>query len=223
MSAEVLLNFHGVGDPHAGVEADERPYWISEDFFDRIVALADSRRDVPVGFTFDDGNRSDLTIAAPRLARSGRAGAFFVLAGRIGAEHYLSDADIRALRDMGMQVGLHGADHVDWRRCSPDKLAHETVAARQRIADSLDRPVTEVAIPFGAYNAGVIRHLKQLGFARIHTSDGGWTDSRARIAARTSIRADMTIADVEAILDRREPLKRRARRWVSTRLRRHFI
>lgn len=223
MSAEILLNFHGLGEPHAGVDPSERPYWISEAFFDAIVTLADRRSDIPAGFTFDDGNRSDLTLAAPRLARSGRVGNFFVLAGRIGADHYLSDGDIARLCDMGMQVGLHGAHHIDWRKASPETLAEETIAARQRIADSLGRPVTEVAIPFGAYNSKVIGHLKRLGFARIYTSDGGWTDSRARIAARTSIRADMSLADVEAIFDRRESVKRRARRWVSTHLRRHVV
>lgn len=223
MSAQVLLNFHGIGDPHAEIAADERPYWISEGFFDAIVALADRRREVPVGFTFDDGNRSDLDIAAPRLARSGRAGIFFVLAGRIGQPHYLSAADAAALVASGMTVGLHGADHVDWRICDDDVFERETVDARRRLAAAAGAPVDQVAIPFGAYNARVIRRLKRQGFARIHTSDGGWTDSRARVAARTSIRCDMTLAQVEAILDRREPLTHRARRWLSTRARRHIL
>lgn len=223
MSAEIILNFHGIGEPHSGVDGDERRYWVSEALFDRIVALADRRRDVAVGFTFDDGNVSDLQIAAPRLAQSGRTGIFFVLTGRIGIPHYLSDAEIAALRDGGMQVGLHGADHVDWRKCDAATLAHETEAARQRLAAGLGRPVEQVAIPFGAYNSRVIRHLKRLGFARIHTSDGGWTDTRKRIAARTSIRSDMTPDQVEAILDRREPAAKRGRRWLSTRLRRYIV
>ena len=223
MSAEVLLNFHGIGEPHGGVEADERPYWITEGFFDAIVALADRRRDVSVGFTFDDGNRSDLLIAAPRLERSGRTGAFFVLAGRFAQPDYLSEADVAELVRRSHRVGLHGVDHVDWRSCDTPSLDRETVDARYRVAAAAGVPVEEVAIPFGAYDARVIRRLRRQGFARIYTSDGGWADTRALVAERTSIRSDMTLPQIEALLDRREPLKRRARRWVSTRLRRFVL
>ncbi len=85
--ASVILNFHGIGTPHAGVDAAERPYWISREFFTDILDLVAGRPQV--GWTFDDGNASDLEAAAMLEAR-GLNGEFFVLAGRFGPEHYLT-------------------------------------------------------------------------------------------------------------------------------------
>jgi len=222
MSAQVLLNFHGLGPPHDQVEPAERPYWIGKEFFDAILNLADDNPQVPVAFTFDDGNATDLAIAAPRLKQAGRTASFFVLTSRIGRTHYLSRADLAVLRRQGMRIGLHGADHLDWRRISPERLYQETVAARSYLAEIIGTPVTEVAIPFGAYNPRIIRLLKELHYSRIYTSDGGWTDTRARVASRWSIRNDMSLSDVAKLLVREEPFRVRLRRRLSTTKRRYI-
>lgn len=221
---EIILNFHGIGKPHAQVGPDEIPYWIGEDFFDDILVLAKSHRNSRmVVFTFDDGNRSDLTIAAERLQSRGLTGKFYVLASRLGSPHYLSRDDARCLCEAGMEIGLHGRDHVDWRTVAPARLADETIAAKQEISAAIGRAVDSVAIPFGAYNARVIRHLRACQFERIYTSDGGVASARNQIRNRTSIRSNMGIADVLAILDEHEATTTRARRLVSTTLRRYLV
>lgn len=218
----MILNFHGIGEPHAGVDADERPYWVSEACFGQILALADGHaRARHIVFTFDDGNRSDLTIAAPALAASGRRGAFYVLAGRFDAPHYLTREDCRALVAMGMEVGLHGRDHRDWRRLDDASLSDEVEAARSEIAAATGQPVDSVGIPFGGYDKRVMKYLKARGFATIRTSDGGGAHSDRRVQSRTSIRSDMPMAQIASLLDGHEPVMRRMRRATSTTLRRH--
>lgn len=222
MSAITILNFHGIGEPHAGVEADERPYWVSEARFGEILDLADRHpRAERIRFTFDDGNKSDLELAAPALASRGRTGAFYVLAGRFDDPHYLSRADCRALVDMGMEVGLHGRDHVDWRRLDDGALASEVDDARAEIAEASGRPVDGVGIPFGCYDKRVMRFLKARGFTKIRTSDGGSARESATVQNRTSIRSDMPIELIARLLDHREPVITRFRRAASTSLRRH--
>ena len=124
---QVVINFHGIGSAHDAVVESERPYWISADQFEAIIDRAQAHPNAKrVRWTFDDGNRSDLVIGARVLAERGMRGAFFVLTGRFDDPLYLSRADTRALADMGMAVGLHGKDHVDWRRLDPATLTDET-------------------------------------------------------------------------------------------------
>ena len=218
---QIILNFHGIGKPHSAVDSAELPYWITETFFLSILDLIARRTGTKrVVFTFDDGNASDLSIAATNLSARQQSGIFFVLTGRFEDPNYLSTSDVKALIGMGMEVGLHGRDHVDWRKIPRDRLNNETVGARDILIDVGQRPVTSVAIPFGAYNRLVISHLKKCGFQTIYTSDGGSARNGERIRNRTSIRSDMTLDDVNRILDDNVPWQKRMRRLVSTSLRR---
>lgn len=220
----IILNFHGIGTPHDRVDASERPYWIGEDMFRAIVDRVSARPDADsVRWTFDDGNRSDLVVGARVLAEREKSGAFFLLTGRFDDPHYVSCDDARALVSMGMEVGLHGRDHVDWRQVPRWQLDSETVEARDLLADVVGQPINGVAIPFGAYNRTVIAHLKDCGFDHIYTSDGGSCHPDDRIVNRTSVREDMSLAHIDAILDDDVPIKRRVKRRISTTLRRHFL
>lgn len=224
MNRQVILNFHGLGTPHAGVDPDERRFWISQDRFAEIVDVALAHRNARhVVWSFDDGNRSDLTIAAPLLAARGQKGLFFLLIGRLDDPRYLSGEDARTLDAMGMTIGLHGRDHVVWKGLDPATLTAETIESRKVLADHVGKPVDTVAIPFGAYNRRVIAHLRQSGFARIFTSDGGWARAGDRFGNRTSMRADHTLDAIRALLDDDAPLKARLRRKVSTFARRNLI
>jgi len=221
MSREIVLNFHGIGTPPDRIDPSERPYWIGVDLFEDIVAQAASRPEIT--FTFDDGNRSDLEIAAPVLAKHGRTGAFFILTGRLADPGYLAPADIRALDAMGMEIGLHGRDHVDWRRLDDRVLNEETVAAREILAEAAGQAVSDVSIPFGKYDRRIIRHLCECGFSSIFTSDGGPTDAHSRVKSRTSFRSDMTPRVVGDILAGATPPVAAMKRTASTFLRRYIV
>jgi peptidoglycan/xylan/chitin deacetylase (PgdA/CDA1 family) len=221
---QFILNFHGIGLPHAGVDAAERPYWISEDFFASIIDAVLARGDADrIFWTFDDGNRSDLTIGARLLAKHGLTGRFFLLTGRFNDPRYLSPEDAVTLTGMGMMLGLHGRDHIDWRKAPPEQLYAETVVAREALAIATGKTISDVAIPFGAYNRRVIAHLKRSGFAHIYTSDGGPSRSNQRVKSRTSVRSDMTMERLMCLIDDRLPLSKRLRRSASTTVRRHLL
>lgn len=222
---QVIVNFHGIGTPPSAVPADEKPFWLPADRFlsilDRIVELrADGRR---IRVTFDDGNRSDVDVAAPALAERDLSADFFVLAGRLGSDGYVTDSDIRLLVGMGMGLGLHGRDHVDWRRLDAADLHAETVTARATLEHLIGEPVTMVSVPFGAYDRFVIQHLRKQDFAEIHTSDGGTAGVGSRVLARTSFRSDMNDDTVMGVLVGDDALPARARRVASALLRRHVV
>jgi peptidoglycan/xylan/chitin deacetylase (PgdA/CDA1 family) len=219
----VILNFHGLGTPGRALEPGEAVYWVSEDFFAGTLDLAARLMPrVETHFTFDDGNLSDLGIAAPLLARHGRQAQFFVLSDRIGQAGSLGPQHIRALQEAGHLIGNHGATHVDWKRLDEAGRAREMDTARTAIVAVTGRPVTTAAIPFGRYDAGVLRALEARGYDRVYSSDGGaWRSDRAPIP-RSSPRADMSLADIEAILLGRESQARRLRRRLTRAVKRRF-
>jgi peptidoglycan/xylan/chitin deacetylase (PgdA/CDA1 family) len=221
MTRQVVLAFHGLGEPPDRIEADERPYWIPVALFEDIVARTAARPDVR--YTFDDGNLSDLEQGAPILRRFGRSGDFFVLTGRLEQPGYLSPDDVRRLIGMGMTIGLHGRDHLDWRRIGPAQLIEETVTARNVLAEVCGRPIEAVSIPFGAYNRRVLSHLRDCGYATILTVDGGIADDGEQVRNRTSIRSDMDAATLAATLAGQASPWAQLRRMASTFARRRLI
>lgn len=217
---QIVIMFHGIGTPRPNLPPAELPYWITRERFEEIVELVATRRlPRPVVWTFDDGNASDLW-AAERLAARGLSGKFYLLTQRFASEHYVSPDGARALDAMGMEVGLHGHAHVDWRFSPPDELRAETVAARRDLADAVGKPITSVALPFGGYNRRVLAHLEAQGFDRIYNSDGGPSRPADRFVRRTAIRADQSLHDILAILEDRVAPAKRLRRTIAPLLKR---
>lgn len=207
---EIYLTFHGIGTPGPQVPLQEVPYWLSAERFAAIVDLV-GRSGRSVRLTFDDGNASDLAIATPILKRAGLTATFFVLTDRLGADAYLSEADLVRLRDEGMAIGAHGMAHVAWTSLAPDALAEQVSTSFARLSGILGAPVREVAVPFGAYDASVLDTLKACGATRVYTSDRGTATSNAWLVPRNTIRADMDIPQVENIVMNRMPVRRRVR------------
>ncbi|SMY09296.1 polysaccharide deacetylase family protein [Flavimaricola marinus] len=220
-----ILNFHGIGTPHANVAEDEARYWVSRDQFlamlDRIKLL--SSRGTQIKITFDDGNLSDLEIACPALQDRNLVGHFFVLTGRLDDPAYLSAGQVRDLLAKGMEIGLHGQDHVDWRKADAPQLQTETITARDTLSRITGRPVETVAIPFGAYNARVIKHLKASGFKEIYTSDGGHAAQNQPLRHRTSVRSDMDVSRIDAIVADSAPARAKIKRTVKSWLKSNVI
>jgi hypothetical protein len=66
---ELVLSFHGLGEPPQGVGSEEIAYWISTSSFARLLDCApDFQQAGPrITITFDDGNSSDALLAFPEL------------------------------------------------------------------------------------------------------------------------------------------------------------
>lgn len=219
---QVILNFHGIGRPKRQLEPGEAPYWVSADFFEQTMELVACHQDrVHVDITFDDGNLSDIEIGMPILARHGRRATFFVLADRIGTPGSLGQDDMRALVAAGHQIGSHGAAHIDWASATTAELEHELGSAtRGAIAAAAGQPVAAAAIPFGRYNAAVLKALSRHNYTQVYSSDGGAWRARHHPVPRTSPRSDMTLEDIQNILLGQEPLKTRLRRMLAMRVKR---
>lgn len=216
MSSHVILNFHGIGAPARPLEPDEADYWISRSaFVDFLNVAAPTGAEPPVEITFDDGNASDIHIAAPELARRGLSATFFILAGRLDKPGSLSRAQIADLARQGMRIGTHGFDHVDWRALDDSGIRRELIDARDAIQDAARTRIVEAAIPFGDYNRRVLSLLRAAGYQRVHTCDGGRCAPDAWLCPRTSARSFMTTEDVRSIVNGLQTPLRTLRRELA--------
>jgi peptidoglycan/xylan/chitin deacetylase (PgdA/CDA1 family) len=211
-----VLNFHGIGTPKRTLDPGEADYWIGVDHFcqvlDQVVSHPDRER---IAITFDDGNISDLTVAAPELQRRALGAEFFVLAGRIGNAGSLDRDDIRALIDMGMHVGSHGVAHRDWTSLSTSELIDEVSSSKAALEAICGQSIRSAAIPFGRYNAAVLAALKKARYTAAYSSDGGSMDRAAFLRPRTSMRRDLSDAALSRILSGKEPIWRLLRRTAA--------
>ncbi|GGB48445.1 hypothetical protein GCM10011316_20720 [Roseibium aquae] len=193
-----LLTFHGIGAPIAPLQPGEEQYFVGEDVFSKaldLLPVLEKAHGVTIELSFDDGNASDYRTGFPGLIAAGRTGAFFVLAGRLDQDGYLTRRQVREMHDHGMEIGTHGWDHVDWRTLDAAARQREFVDARKALEDVTGAPVTKAAVPFGRFDAGVLRSLKAENYAKVFTSTSGlayraawfqprWSPTRAFDPAR---------------------------------------
>lgn len=221
--SRVGLIFHGIGTPARTLEPGEAPYWISKDHFtsvlDQICALPDPDR---IRISFDDGNLSDLAIGLPLLLERGLRADFFVLTGRIGKPGSLDIGDILELQAAGMEIGSHGINHLKWSSLDENTLRAEVAQSRQTLQSICAKPLLSAAIPFGTYNARVLRALRVAGYTTVYSSDGGTMKPRAFLCPRSSVRTEMTPSVTHDILVAKTGLRRHIRRTIAITRKRLF-
>jgi peptidoglycan/xylan/chitin deacetylase (PgdA/CDA1 family) len=150
-----------------------------------------------VTFTFDDGNTSNLTEAAPTLQRHGLTGTGYIVTGCVGMTSvpnecraapdlpYLTWAEITRLQsEYGWEIGSHGVDHQclvsAGDGCQPLKLTDAEVKAQ--LADSSAAlaeqgiVATAFAPPYGDYNGTMVATV-----AKHYTSMRGFHDEGANV------------------------------------------
>jgi len=192
----LVVTFHGIGTPARTLDAGEAPYWVEAPVLAAAIDLAANGR---LEITFDDGNDSDARIALPMLQRAGVTATFFVLAGRLDKPGSLSRTQLQELARAGMAIGSHGHDHVDWTRADDTVLRRELWDSRAAIEDCLGAPVDSVSVPFGAFDARVLRLVAQAGYRHVHTSSGTLAPRQGWLVPRHTIRQDTRLAQaVEA-------------------------
>lgn len=212
------LCFHGIGTPSRPTEPGEEKYWISREFFYRILDLV--AEDQRVRISFDDGNISDVEVGLPALIERGMSATFFVLAGRMDQPGSLSGAEVGALASSGMRIGSHGMDHRPWRGLGTDDLDRELIDARDMISAAAGTAVTEAALPLGRYDRTVLTRARQAGYTRLHSSDRTWARSRSWLQPRFSIRAEDTVESLRQEMLTPPPIPHRAQRAAVIALKR---
>jgi peptidoglycan/xylan/chitin deacetylase (PgdA/CDA1 family) len=124
--------------------------------------------------TFDDGFQSTAELAFPLMRRLKFPGLLFIPAGMVGKtaqwwderpDAPLVDSDqLRALADAGIEVGVHGMEHVFMPGLLDAELHRNTREARDVLADLLGKPPRAFAYPQGRFDARVAAAVERAGF-----------------------------------------------------------
>ena len=142
--------------------------------------------------TFDDGNYDVYEYAWPLLKKRGIPFTFFVYPSiiRLGhARHCVNWDDVKAMAaDELVTIGSHTYDHPFLTkppadvtdRAKYDKwLQHEIVDSKAVIESHIGKPVTELAVPFGAYDQYVRDKIRSAGYTLAFSVSGATSDIRA--------------------------------------------
>jgi peptidoglycan/xylan/chitin deacetylase (PgdA/CDA1 family) len=209
----INLCFHGIGTIVEEREPGETRYWVGDGCFRRIL---DEVRDNPrVRLSFDDGNRSDVDVALPALRDRALHAAFFPLAGRLADPASLAAADLRELRDAGMEIGSHGWTHSPLRGLGVADARRELVDARTVLAEASGGEIADAALPLGRYDRRLLWRLKRHGYRTVYTSDRMPARPNAWLQARYSVTAADTVESIRSVIAHRPGLREARSALVS--------
>ena len=183
----VYLMYHELELPGRQLCQDEPGYvrYIvrEPDFRAQMLALKNSgRRGLTVSealaspdasgvvITFDDGCETDLLAAAPILREAGFKATFYVTVGFLGTRGYMSRAQVRALGDLGCEIGSHSMTHPYLSDLSAEQLKHEIADSRKELEEITGRPVVHFSCPGGRWDQRVAETAEDAGYRSVATS-----------------------------------------------------
>jgi peptidoglycan/xylan/chitin deacetylase (PgdA/CDA1 family) len=128
--------------------------------------------DPAVAITFDDGAASVARAAAGPMRELGLTGTVFCVAGYLGGRNdwpsqprrspllrLAGREELAELSRRGWEIGSHGLRHAPLDGGSREVAEEEVAGSRRRLEETLDRPVTSFAYPYGLTGAGPARSL----------------------------------------------------------------
>lgn len=187
---ELIVGLHDLAEePDARDDelASWMPFSAAAPLLDELLAKSRTTG-VRLRVTSDDAFRSDIDLLAPWLVRNGVAGAFFVPTRFLGRPGRLTADDVRALDALGMEIGVHGARHLDWTSVSKREFLEDVSEGRATLEGILGHPVDIVAPPFGRFDAHILDHLFAMGFREVHTCRPGLVLTSVAIKPRNMLK-----------------------------------
>lgn len=131
-----------------------------------------------VALTFDDGYMDAYTTALPILQRYGFVATFYVVSGFVGQPGYMGWAELRTLRDAGMEIGAHSITHPDLTSLGLEELRAQVGQSGAAIAAELGQPVVSFCYPGGRFSDTVVAVTREAGYTSATTTiqDGPQAD-----------------------------------------------
>lgn len=192
-----ILLYHGIDSGETWerrLDPTDREYVLSRERFEEHIAYLHrhripvlslnecvERRDdarVPVVLTFDDGDRSCYTTAAPILEQYGFRGEFFVVSRWIDQPGFLTREHLRDLIRRGHCVHSHSRSHARLSEIDTAAIAAEVVGSKSEIEAMIEQPVRYFSVPGGAYDERVLDAARRAGYAGVLNSVEGYNDGQ---------------------------------------------
>ena len=151
-----------------------------------LIAWQEGKKEIPASsavITFDDGWKSQYTLAWPILQKFGVPFTLFIYTDYIKGQpkaggESISWEQLAEMRDAGVDIQGHTVSHQDLRgkRARPNDyetwLRGELLDSKQLIEQQLGVKVECLALPYGFYNARVLEVAKDAGYKAVFTVYG---------------------------------------------------
>lgn len=111
-----------------------------------------------VSLTFDDGLKSQYSLAYPEMQKYGFNGTVYVLAnwsGLFEGRELMTFQEAKELQNAGWEVGSHGLNHKSFINLSESELNNEIVLSKD-ILENAGLNITSLSFPFGYYNNKIL-------------------------------------------------------------------
>ncbi|MBC8088327.1 MAG: polysaccharide deacetylase family protein [Phycisphaerae bacterium] len=182
----------------------------TSDFLAHLDAIAAVRSDAPILIdaaslsaartpwllTFDDGGITALEPIASSLEQRGWRGHFFITTGRTGTPGFLSQDQVRTLRDRGHCIGAHSVTHPARMADLDDaSMLREWKDSRDALESMLSAPVRVGSVPGGLYSDRVASAAAKAGLDILFNSEptrGIRTQHGCTIVGRYSFKTSST-------------------------------
>jgi len=128
-----------------------------------------------VVISFDDGHKSNWSLAFPALQEAGAVAVFYIIAGKVDKDpDYLTSTQLRELDAHGMLIGSHSMTHSFLSELNREDVHMELADSREHLEDIIGRPILDLAIPGGHFNKTTLEEAKQCGYRSIATCKIGF-------------------------------------------------
>jgi peptidoglycan/xylan/chitin deacetylase (PgdA/CDA1 family) len=127
----------------------------------------------PVVLTFDDGYRSDFTVALPALRARHWPGVLNLEVRNLQPVWGTRPGEVRKLIAAGCEIDAHTLTHPDLTTVDPAELRHEVAGSRAAIRRMFHQPVDFFCYPAGRYDNAVLAAVRAAGFLGATTETEG--------------------------------------------------
>ncbi len=127
----------------------------------------------PIMLTFDDGYEDNYTTMLPILEAHDMKAVVYVIANQIGQKGYLTFEQLREMRERGIEIESHTANHRPLDKLSDDDLKIELQDAKTYLEWSGVGTIYSLSYPNGVYNDEIIRRLARENYYTAVTGEAG--------------------------------------------------
>ena len=202
-----IVLYHGIDDGSGSdrpMDPIDREYVLDRKRFEQHVEyLATMRADVGVVISFDDGDLSGYTLAAPILEEHGLRGEFFIVTEWIGRPGFMSAGQLRDLAARGHGIHSHSRTHRRLPDLTGAEIDDELLGSKADLESLLGRPVGLFSIPGGAFDDRVFETASRAGYSAVLSSIEGYNNGRddAFVLRRFAARSYSTVSTLAAIYE----------------------
>ncbi len=179
-----ILLYHGIEDLERSarqMDDIDREYVLDRRRFESHIAYLAAKppSSVRAAISFDDGDLSGYTMAAPLLERHGLRGEFFIVTRWIGTPGFMSADDLRDLVRRGHGVHSHSRTHPRLPSLTPAQIEDELKGSKDDLEAILGAAVTQFSIPGGSYDNRVLDIARTAGYTTVMNSVEGYNEDRS--------------------------------------------